>query len=133
MSEVIYTSYWGNLRAIREDGRFLPVQISRGFPKYMKREDIPKALHLAPEWSWMKEEKHLYDAHFQRLLDALNPEVVWLEMQQHAKNAGKLAPVLMCFEKPPFTEENWCHRRIVAEWLEKSLNVTVPELNLNNV
>jgi hypothetical protein len=23
-------------------------------------------------------------------------------------------PVLLCWEKPPFSDANWCHRRIVA-------------------
>jgi len=38
------------------------------------------------------------------------------------------APVLLCYEKPPFdTERNFCHRRMVAEWLEGSLGLEVME------
>ncbi|MFZ5834183.1 MAG: hypothetical protein ACOY2B_02210 [Pseudomonadota bacterium] len=37
-------------------------------------------------------------------------------------------PVLLCFEKPPFTETNWCHRRLVAAWFEENLGVIVPEM-----
>lgn len=41
--------------------------------------------------------------------------------------AGGAEPVLLCYEKPPFTETNWCHRRLVAAWLEKELAIEVPE------
>ena len=43
-----------------------------------------------------------------------------------AKVAADLGPdaILLCWERPG--ED--CHRRLVAEWLEKSLNITVPEL-----
>jgi hypothetical protein len=32
-----------------------------------------------------------------------------------------------CWERPPFTEKNWCHRRLVAGWFETELGVAVPE------
>lgn len=42
------------------------------------------------------------------------------------KVAADLGPdaILLCWEAPG---EN-CHRRLVAEWLEKSLNIKIPEL-----
>jgi hypothetical protein len=42
--------------------------------------------------------------------------------------AGGAEPVLLCWERPPFTETNWCHRRIVAGWLETALGLEVPEI-----
>jgi hypothetical protein len=36
--------------------------------------------------------------------------------------------VLLCYERPPFTATNWCHRRLVAEWIERELGIEVPEL-----
>ena len=43
-----------------------------------------------------------------------------------ARNAGSLEdlqqlsgedePVMLCFEQLPFNDDNWCHRRMVAEW-----------------
>ena len=50
------------------------------------------------------------------ILTKLDPSKVFLEI------GGK--SILLCWEKPG--EE--CHRRIVAEWLEKTLNIKVPEL-----
>jgi hypothetical protein len=37
-------------------------------------------------------------------------------------------PVMLCFEKPPFTVTNWCHRRMAAAWLERELGIEVNEL-----
>jgi len=42
--------------------------------------------------------------------------------------AGGAEPVLLCWEKPPFTEKNWCHRRIVADWFARTLGEKVEEL-----
>jgi hypothetical protein len=42
--------------------------------------------------------------------------------------AGGAEPVLLCWERPPFTETNWCHRRIVADWFHRELGLDVPEL-----
>jgi hypothetical protein len=52
--------------------------------------------------------------------------------------AGGAEPVLLCWESPPFTawdccndkRANWCHRRIVAEFFERTLGVEVPELDV---
>jgi hypothetical protein len=42
--------------------------------------------------------------------------------------AGDAEPTLLCWEKPPFTASNWCHRRLVASWLQQQLGIDVPEL-----
>ncbi len=39
-------------------------------------------------------------------------------------------PVLLCWERPPFSETVWCHRRMVAAWLERELGLIVPEVEL---
>ncbi|MCL6442574.1 MAG: DUF488 domain-containing protein, partial [Alicyclobacillus sp.] len=35
--------------------------------------------------------------------------------------------VLLCYEK----HNDWCHRRMVADWFEKELGVVVPELGFD--
>jgi hypothetical protein len=42
--------------------------------------------------------------------------------------AAGAEPVLLCYEKPPFHASNWCHRRMVAEWLKTELGLIVPEV-----
>ncbi|MEZ4376229.1 MAG: DUF488 family protein [Polyangiaceae bacterium] len=63
-------------------------------------------------------------------LEALDPEATWNELHRLARmTSGRDAePVLLCWEKPPFTSKNWCHRRMVAEWFQRTLGREVPEL-----
>lgn len=53
------------------------------------------------------------------VLDRLDPAKVYADLSE---------AIILCWEKPG---DN-CHRRLVAEWLEKSLGVEVPELPSSN-
>jgi hypothetical protein len=57
------------------------------------------------------------------VLGALNPRIVLSEIQDLA---GSGVPALLCFEKPP-PDPRWCHRGIVAAWLEHTIGLHVPE------
>jgi hypothetical protein len=57
-------------------------------------------------------------------LAALDPQQVWRDLHNLA---GHAEPVLLCWEVPPFTSRNWCHRRTVAEWFQRTLGVEVAE------
>jgi hypothetical protein len=63
--------------------------------------------------------------YFGEILARLDPRQVVADLRQLANGAE---PVLLCWEKPPLTPKNWCHRRMVAEWLKDNLGVEVPEL-----
>ena len=58
------------------------------------------------------------------LLGALDPERV---VDDLAKLSGDHEPVLLCWERPPLTAENWCHRTMVAEWLGEKLGLDIKE------
>lgn len=81
-------------------------------------EDI---IALAPSADLLKRAKAglpwpKYVAEYKRdVLGKLDPQKVYAELSDS---------ILMCWEVPG---EN-CHRRLVAEWLEKSLNIKIPEL-----
>jgi len=80
---------------------------------------------LAPDRSLLHLEQDEYRKRFLReVLAPLNPNQVVNDLR---KLAGNFEPVLLCFEKPPFTATNWCHRRMVAEWLLETLGLDVPE------
>jgi hypothetical protein len=54
--------------------------------------------------------------------------VVWDDL--HAL-AGNHEPVLLCYEHyPDHKADDWCHRRMVAQWLEQSLGMSVTEMEL---
>jgi uncharacterized protein (DUF488 family) len=57
-----------------------------------------------------------YREEYQKILDNLAPRQVFDDLGEDA--------ILLCWEAPG----KFCHRRLVAAWLEKHLGVTVPEL-----
>jgi hypothetical protein len=59
------------------------------------------------------------------VLGILDPRATWDELH---RLAGGAEPVIQCFERPPFTASNWCHRRMVAEWFLETLGEVVDEL-----
>jgi len=79
----------------------------RHYPALAPREDM---LHLGEEE---------YRREYQAILDKLDPRQVYADLGPNA--------VLLCWERPG----EFCHRRLVAEWLEKNLGVKVPELPAN--
>lgn len=58
------------------------------------------------------------------ILAPLDPQKVWDELHVLANGHE---PVLLCHEHLRKPGE-WCHRRMVAEWFEQVLGVTVPEM-----
>ncbi len=68
---------------------------------------------------------HYRDIFFRDILGPLDPQKVADELQ---RLAGEYDPVIICFERPPFDANNWCHRRMVAEWFGDTLGLDVPEL-----
>jgi hypothetical protein len=62
---------------------------------------------------------------FTETLEPLDAQTVWDEL--HALHPG-VEPVLQCFERPPLTECNYCHRTMVAEWFADKLGADVQEV-----
>lgn len=99
--------------------RAVPRGIEAGYRRYPR---------LAPG-SWFKnpEYKSNRDAYHERyvaeILSPLDPTAVWEQLHQLA---GNEEPILLCWE-PLKKRGEWCHRRMVAEWFEEKLGVTVPE------
>jgi len=93
------------------------VAISQGVPKWYKGKVYKK---LAPSWALVKveDEKEYVRRYKYEVLDRLDPAQVLKELGEDA--------VLLCWEKPG----EFCHRRIVAEWLEGELGIEVPELGV---
>lgn len=58
-----------------------------------------------------------------------------LDAEQVLKDLHDLAvphePILLCWEYPQ-DADFFCHRRIVASWLEKKLSVKIPEVGVAN-
>ncbi len=91
------------------------VCIARGRPKWFKGESIPE---LFPTWDMIKgnlSEEEYTRQYYERILSKCDPrEIV-------KKAEGR---VLLCWEKTG----SFCHRRIVADWIERETGIVVPEI-----
>lgn len=105
----------GSFFTIVRPGR---ISIARSQPRNYK---LPEFRPLAPgKWFHSVTEAE-YRVLYAEQLAQLDSQQVWDELH---RIAGDHEPVICCWEKPG----EFCHRRLVAEWLEDSLGVDVPEL-----
>jgi len=96
--------------------RFAPRNTPAGFRIY-------KPLAPGPWFNSVSEEMYR-ELYFAQLAE-LDPAAVVAQLNELAAGAE---PVLLCYEKPPFTPTNWCHRTMVSEWLKTTLGLDVPEI-----
>ena len=80
---------------------------------------------LNPTAPMLKRERAEYEPLYQAILARLDPHQVVEDLH---RLADPHEPVLLCWERPPFTARVWCHRRLVAAWLERALGLVVPEV-----
>jgi hypothetical protein len=80
---------------------------------------------LAPGRWFNQVDQATYRRLYFEMLGRLDPQRTWDALHEMV---GCAEPVLMCWEKPPFTATNWCHRRMVAVWLNEQLGHEVDEL-----
>lgn len=57
------------------------------------------------------------DAYYEEVLSKLDPKTVYDELGEDA--------VIMCWE----SSEKFCHRHIVADWLEQQLGIKIKEIS----
>lgn len=96
--------------------RFAPRGIEPGYRTFRA---------LAPG-AWFKtvSRERYRELYFGEILGKLDPRVTFDTL---VKLAGGAEPTLLCWERPPFTGANWCHRRLVAEWFRETLGVELLE------
>lgn len=74
---------------------------------------------LAPTKDMLSMSTAEYIIAFQKRLDALDPQVVFDSLGDNT--------VMLCWESPGV----FCHRRAVAQWLESSLGIVIPEFGFD--
>lgn len=93
------------------------VAISIGVPKWWYGKKFHR---LAPYYNTLHASKEEFDKSYHDKLANMDAKQVYDEI---VREFGEDA-VLLCWEDPNIR----CHRRIVAEWFETELGITVPEL-----
>lgn len=114
----IYTSYYGN-RSLTPDEHFL-VQVSNSAPagvhvEYKFQEVIPDWNRIVEPYKKGELDAIAYQHLYNRQLDARRFQIL-LRLDEIREKAAGRDIVLLCYEKPGA----FCHRRILAHWLEKN-------------
>ncbi len=116
----MYTGYFGKAKSYPKDKGYKYISIAR-FNKFWTGETYPK---LFPPTEIIKiENEELYTKlYYEKVLSKLDPKQVYIELGENA--------VLLCYEKwaDIKARKTFCHRRIVAKWLEENLGIKVEEL-----
>jgi len=111
------TSYFAKYK--NSDGINIAIKPAPGFTG----ESYPD---LFPKWSFLKQykidgdEQAYTEAYYDEVLNHLDPYKVWNDLKDKT---------LLCWEK----SGSFCHRRIVAEWLENSIGKSLPNIYINEV
>lgn len=120
----MFTGYFGKMKSYPKDKEFRYISIAR-FNKFWNGEEFKL---LAPPADIIKiEDEELYTKlYYEKVLNKLNPQEVYNQLGDNA--------VLLCYEKWSDIKDKktFCHRRIVAKWLEKTLGIKVEELGNEN-
>jgi len=103
------------------------ISISRGNPENIDGYKFYRNLNPGP---WFKDKEfkdvNLYrNKYHEDILSKLDPQQTWDELHKLVENENH-CPVLLCYEKLNKKNE-WCHRRMAAEWLQTELGVIIPE------
>ncbi|MDD2904187.1 MAG: hypothetical protein PHU44_17305 [Syntrophales bacterium] len=106
------SNFWRFYRS--EDLRLVSIALKT--PEWFQGRRYPA---LAPTRKMLKMCEVKYREAYQKILERLDPRQVYEDLGPDA--------ILLCWEQPG----EFCHRRLVAEWLEKHLGVEVPELSSN--
>ena len=130
---MIYTSYFANLKNIIELNNTNIISIAGKSSDEFVRLAFKNPLNvfqykkLAPKYWWWKEwhDNNLsndwyIEKYNETVLSKLNPEKVYNELT----NNNERDAVLLCWE----SKNRFCHRHLVSNWIEKSINIEVKEL-----
>lgn len=117
----MFTGYFGKVGSYPKNKGYKFISIAR-FNKFWKGEAFKS---LAPPAEIIKiEDEDLYmKLYYEKVLNKLNPQEIYEQLGDNA--------VLLCYEKWVDIEggKTFCHRRIVAKWLEDNLGIEINELD----
>ena len=129
---MVYTSYFSNLKNLinLENTKFVSIagKSADEFIELMNKdpEKFIQYKKLAPKYSWWKEwhdngytNMWYINKYNETVLSLLNPNEVYSELTN-----DNFDVILLCWEG----KNKFCHRKLVAQWLENNLNIKVKEL-----
>jgi hypothetical protein len=122
----LYTSHYSC--KLIDTSKMAPVRTSIGAPRW----PLSYVLHgecklLMPRRPMLKMEIEEYRPAYIALLEGHGVEKIQADLERLAQTAGGRPLVFLCFEDLA-KKDNWCHRRMFADWWEAATGQEVPEL-----
>ena len=115
---MIFTSYFGNIKNIPSS--IIPVSIAQNSPRWYKGvEEKRLAPTTAIRQNYRKTNSQVeYTLAFNVMLEFLDMDSILESLTSYGKDI-----CLLCYEKPG----EFCHRRLVAEYLKRAKGLLIPE------
>ena len=123
---MIYTGYYAKLKKYEEDGLY-PISISGKVPDFYTEAfwtDFAPRYDMFLEWKSGKIDDIQYTERYRKWLDSLDKQEI-RDIIKELEDEGKQI-ILLCYEK----SGDFCHRHILADWLEENLGYVVEEYEL---
>lgn len=114
---IIYTSYFDNLQNIPKE--IIPIAICGKSPDWydgFEYKKLAPKLKFFQEWKKNRDNQYYINCFREQVLEQLNAENVYKEL---ATLANADACVLVCYEQP----DEFCHRHLVATWLNENIDM----------
>lgn len=122
----LFTSYWRNPDLASLEA--VLVSISRGEPRWRLPFSYRRLRDLAPgDEAWNAEDQVAFERSYLGQLKALGAETVLAELGRISDEHGGKPLCFLCWERLDGSDD-WCHRRMLAGWLEEQTGIVVPEL-----
>ncbi len=119
----LYTSFWSNPELRDLDA--VPVSISRGRPRWSLPYRYRRYDELAPDdHTWAQEDRESFERSYLAQVEELGAERILADLRRISEEHGGKALCLLCWERPG----QWCHRRVLACYIERETVIVVPEL-----
>lgn len=121
---MIYTGYYAKLKEYENAG-LTPIAVSGVIPKFYT--DRYRYMDFAPRYSFFKawKDKVISDSEYTKMyedyLNTLNKEEIEFDFKEY--NTKEHNCILICYEKIG----DFCHRHILANWLNKNFGYEVKE------
>jgi len=110
-----------NFRKYKELGLEGGVSIARSAPRWVKGYRCYRPLNPGTWFRSMPTVDAYVNRYFEEILDRLDAQKTYDEI---VALAAPHEPILLCWEE----SDKFCHRQIVARWIEGVLGCTVPEV-----
>lgn len=120
---MIYTGYYAKLKKYKEDGLY-PIAISGKIPDFYGGaywDDFAPRYEDFLEWKSGQTSDIQYTKKYRNWLNSLNKQEI-KDVLKELENEDRDI-IFLCYEKPG----DFCHRHILADWLEENMGVRVDE------